>query len=526
MLYTVLHSRLFATTTSRPWHCGLLRAFAPAALIVPAALCAPIALFAPAAFAQDDANLPNLLFEPVVINEVEPVATNASDAPYTVQELTSLPHDSPAVDLQAWLAQRNTVATLPPEQITADIARYEQSVLSKENNGGAFDPGLDEELLALGSLLQQSGDFTRAQQVLERALHVNRVNDGLFNMGQVPIIERTIENYLARGDLVAADEQQEYLLYVQRRNFDSRSVDLLPALTRYAEWNLFAFGARIVAPPAPATAEEALEASERPELDAEMMINFRTGRLIMAQQVYQSIIQIVTNNFGLGDNRLLNFERQLALTNYLYIATVGLEGELDPNSMMPGSPYLTPFGNSVEPGRPPLGFRQGRDSLERRVTYFAEKTDASPVEKARAKLDLADWMLLFSKRTGSIEVYQEAWHDMSSAGTAAAELEAVFNPLYPVKIPEYVDHPYTRKALEIPADLAIEYKGYIDVEFKLNRYGIPSGARVRNKSLTATPQLESILLRNIRRAQFRPRIAADGSVRDTETMHVRFYFTY
>ncbi len=505
MLRVVLHSRPFVAHVS--WHCALLLAIAPPA------------------FAQDDANLPNLLFEPVVINVVEPV-NNPTDAPYTVQELTSLPHDTPAVDLQTWFSQRSATTSLPPEQITADIARYEQSVLSQENSGGAFGPGLDEELLALGTLLQQSGDYTRAQQILERALHVNRVNDGLFNMGQVPIIERTIENYLARGDLVAADEQQEYLLYVQRRNFDSRSVDLLPALTRYAEWNLFAFGARVVTPPPPATTEEAIEASERPELDPETMINFRTGRLITAQQVYQSIIQIVTNNFGLGDNRLLNFERQLALTNYLYIATVGLEGDLDPTSMMPGSPYIAPFSNSLEAGRPPLGFRQGRDSLERRVTYFAEKADVSAVEKARAKMDLADWMLLFSKRTGSLEVYEEAWHDLSNADTSAAELQAVFDPVYPVKIPEYVDHPYTRKALEIPADLALEYKGYVDVEFKLSRYGIPSGARVRNKSLTATPQLESILLRSIRRSQFRPRIAADGSVRDTETMHVRFYFTY
>ena len=108
----------------------------------------------------------------------------------------------------------------------------------------------------------------------------------------------------------------------------------------------------------------------------------------------------------------------------------------------------------------------------------------------------------------------------------AAELNALFNPPFPVRIPEYVDHAYTREALHIPADLALEYKGYIDVEFKLSRYGVPSGAKVRNKSLTATPALESILLRSLRREQFRPRITEDGSVRDNETMHVRFYFTY
>jgi hypothetical protein len=494
------------SVTQKSWSCALLFALTPLAL------------------AQDDVNLPNLLFEPVVIDIIEP-AGNA-DVPYTVQELTTLPRNGPAADLQTWLMQRNTAPALPQAQIAADIARYEQSVLAQENTGGAFDPGLDEELLALGTLLQQSGDLGKAQQVLERALHVNRVNDGLFNMGQVPIIERTIENLLARGDLVAADEQQEYLLYVQRRNFDSRGVDLLPALTRYAEWNLFAFNARVVTPPPAATAEEVIEASERPEQDSDTMLNFRTGRLITAQQVYQSLIQIVASNFGLGDSRLLNFERQLALTNYLYIATVGLDGELDPSALGLMPYNQATFGEGLEAGRPPLGFRQGRDSLERRVNYLADKPEVTALEKAQAKQDLADWMLLFSKRTGSLDVYQEAWQDMSAAGASAAELEAVFNPPYPVRIPEYVNHAYTRESLEIPDDIALEYKGYIDVEFKVSRFGIASGAKVRNKSLTATPALESILLRSVRRAQFRPRITSDGSVRDNETMHVRFYFTY
>jgi hypothetical protein len=482
-----------------------------------------IALAAPA-LAQEDGNLPSLLFEPVVI-EVIASETDAAAAPYTVRELTSLPHAGPAVNLQDWLAQREPAPALSPEQLAADIAAYDQSVLSLESADGAFAPALDEELLALGSLLQQSGDFARAQQVLERALHVNRVNDGLFNMGQVPIIERTIENLLARGDLVAADEQQEYLLYVQRRNFADRSVDLLPALTRYAEWNLFAFDARLV-PTLPTTEEAATETADKQrEDDSETMIDFRVGRLIAAHQVYQSLITIVTNNFGLEDSRLLNFERQLALTNYLYIATFGLEGEVDPAAMLPYANYLATFDGGFEPGRPPLGFRQGRDSLERRVKYLAEKADTTPLERAQAKLDLADWMLMFSKRMGSLELYQEAWQDMVAAGTATETLEAMFNPAWPVEVPTYLDHSYTRAALKIPDDLALEYKGYIDLEFKLSRFGIPSAVRVISKSETATPALESILARHLRRAQFRPRIT-DGSVRENETMQVRFYFTY
>lgn len=464
--------------------------------------------------------MPDLLFEPVVIDVLEEGGT---DAPYAVRELTSLPHGLEPVELQDWLAQqRNTEPALPPELIQANIAAYEQAVAEYEGRGGAFDAALDEELLSLGSLLQQQGDHARAQQVFERALHVNRVNDGLFNMGQVPIIERIIDNHLARGDLLAADEQQEYLLYVQRKNYEGSGVDLLPALTRYAEWNLFAFGADLE-PVASQALETESAAVEQPDNPTET-IDFRTGRLINAHNVYQTLIAIVTKQFGSADNRVLNFERQLALTNYLYIANFGLESELMLGAPLTYGGYYSEF-SGLEPGRPPLGFRQGRDSLERRVEYLAGRADVAAAEKAQAKLDLADWMLMFSKRVGSLDIYMEAWDDMVAAGTAADELAALFNPPYPTRIPTYLKHPYTRAALNVPEDLALKYKGYIDVEYKLSRFGVPSALKVLNKTESATPAIETTLLRMLRRAQYRPRIT-DGSVRDNETMQARFYFTY
>ena len=474
-------------------------------------------LLAPA-FAQDDDDFPYLLFEPVVIKVIEAVAPTA-DVPYTVQELSTLPQAAPAVNLQDWLAQRAVVPTLPPEQLAADIAAYEQSVLALESKGGVFDPGLDEELLALGSLLLQAGDATRAQQVLERALHVNRVNDGLFTAGQLPIIDRTIDAHLARGDLMAADTQQEYLLYVQQKHFDSRGADLLPALTRYAEWNLYAFRARLRAV-APAAGAEG-ETAPPPETDGDAMREFRTSRLITAHQAYQSLITLVANNFGLGDSRLLNFERQLALTNYLYISTFGAEGELDPMMLSYGG--MANFDTGMT-ARPPLGFRQGRDSLERRITYLSDKPGVTALERAQAMLDLADWTLPY-QRMGSLELYEDIWHELAAAGTPAAELDALFDPAFPIEIPVYVEHPYTRQALGIPQDQALKYKGYIDVEFRLSRAGETSSVRIMNKSLTTPPRLESLLVRHLRYSRFRPRIV-HGNLRDNETMHVRFYFTY
>jgi tetratricopeptide (TPR) repeat protein len=477
----------------------------------------------PQARAQADAELPHLLFEPVTLDVIRNEGdVAAADAPsYTARELSTLAQ-GPAIDLQQWLREnRAAPAALAADDIAADIAAYEQAVLDMESKGGAFDARLDQELLSLGALLQQAGDYTRAQASFDRALHINRVNSGLFSMNQIPIIESMIENHLARGDLVAADEQQEYLLYVQRKNHGDRAVDLLPALTRYAEWNLFAFRARLTPPP-PALVDTEGEPPPAPKLEenSDMMLSFRIGRLINAHNVYQSLISIVTSNFGPGDSRLRTFEQQLALTNYLYITTFGLQ--TDPMLMQTNS--MVPFDNG-EVARPPMGFRQGRDSLERRIAFLENEPDASARQTAQARLDLADWMLMFSKRTGSLEIYLEAWQDMVEAGATQEELGALFNPDFPQEIPSYLEHPYSRASIGLPADVALEYKGYIDVEFKLSRYGVASSISVLGRSPTATPELEARLLRNIRRAGYRPRIA-DGALRDEEQIYTRFYYTY
>lgn len=473
--------------------------------------------------AQDNVSLPNLLFEPVLLDVVTTDAPESA-TPYTVQELTTLPQGR-ATDLQAWLDARNSSGMATPDDLVDDIAAYEKAVAELETAGGAFDPRLDQELLALGSLLQQAGDFNRAQELLDRSLHINRVNNGLFGMTQIPIIERSIQNHLARGDLVAADEQQEYLLYVQRKNHGDGSVDLLPALTRYAEWNLFAFRARLVPSiPPDASPDESTDLSNQADANSERMLEFRTNRLINAHFVYQSIISILTNNFGNADSRLLNFERQLALTNYLFITNFGIDNEVSATSLMPYSSYLVPFDNAGV-GRPPLGFRQGRDALERRINYLVNEPGTPAADIARARLDLADWMLMFSKRMGALEVYQAAYHEMVASGAPAEELSAIFNPPYPQEIPSFLDPPFSRTSLDIPADVALEYKGYIDVEFELSRFGVPSRLSVLSKSSTASPALEGRLLRNLRRTQFRPRIS-EGLTRDDETLRVRFYFTY
>lgn len=507
------------TVNSLPCHGMpfLLNRLAPLLLVV---LSLP-----PATQAQSSRELQNLVFDPVLI-EVIPQADSADDAvenpAYDVRELTPLPAGE-AIDLQSWFfARRNSSAPSDPESLATAISGYEQAIAALEVSGGAYEPRLSQELLSLGTLLQGAGDYSRAREVFERASHVNRVNYGLYNLEQIPIIEKTIENYLAEGDLLAADEQQQYLFYLQRKSLGDLSVDLLPALTRYAEWNVYAFNSRVYAKSVDDGEEEYRQAS--PAEAGISLESFRTRSLVNAQNIYHSIIRILMSNYGISDPRLLDVEKRLALTNYFFATSFMGSSNLVSASSMAYTTSQLPYEVSSVTNNS-LGYREGREALERRVRYMLQMDGITPRQLAEARLDHGDWLLVFNKRMGALEVFGDAWQQMVAADVPASEIDALFNPPLPEQIPEFLAHSNTRSSLGIPADIALEYKGYVDIEYTVNRFGTSEAVNVLGKSASASDAIVERLERNIRRAQFRPRYD-NGMPREEDRIRARYYFAW
>jgi len=487
-----------------------------------------LALCSQAVQAQSAPDFQYLIFEAVPLATLasaseprEDTGTASASGSSQPASLTSNPSD-----LQSWLGSRQ-LSTLnqTAESLSPDISRYERVLTEMELAQGPYAPRLDEELLALGNLHQRVGDHTKALEALERAIHISRVNNGLFNLGQMPIIEKAIESHLARGDLVAADAQQEYLFYLQRKSLGETSVALLPALTRYAEWNVFAYNARpqLLTPPPASEDEGAGTASATAVTAIANLEGFRFRRLMLAQNLYQTVIQILVNNFGPSDPRLPEFERRLAITNYFFATTYDPSANFGPGSTAAYS-GLMPY-ESPQAANNSLGYRQGKDALERRIAYLENAEQLDPQALARAHVDLGDWYLRFRKRTGALEAYQAAHKVLHDADVAQAEIDRLLSPPLPVPVPDFLIHPYTRQAFDVPREIALDYKGYIDVEFTVNRYGAPGTVKVLGKSEGTPAPVESRLLRNLRRDIFRPRHEA-GTVRESDQQRLRYYYTY
>ena len=416
--------------------------------------------------------------------------------------------------MRAWLSVNQPVDSTDTNTLAQDIVLYEQAIRELELAKGPFSADLPQSLLALGTALQNKGDLEAALDYLEQASHVTRINHGLYSTQQIPILERIIENHLQQGNLVAADEQQNYLFFLSQKNYGLDSKELLPALNRFAEWNIFAFS----------TDAGFFGANSGPAEISVDEATFRVERLVNAQNIYWSIIEIIRNNFGSQDPRLLDAEMRLALANYLFATSFATQA--DPFSFID---FNASLASSTLPATSPsitsMGYRHGRDALERRRDHLNENPAADPLARLHASLDLADWMLYFNNQRGKgLEMYPQIYSALQDS-VEPELLERIFSPAYPQQLPTFISPPDSRAALGIPEEQALAYKGYIDVEFELNRFGKTTAAKVLGKSADTPSALEQRLLRTLRRSQFRPRFE-DGLPRLNDVIQTRYYYAW
>jgi hypothetical protein len=407
---------------------------------------------------------------------------------------------------------------IPADQMTAvadDIARYKKVILDLEQKGGAYEAGLSEELLALASLYQKTGEYREAQTILNRAAHIARVNNGLFDASQIPLLQKVIENYVLLGDVLAADRQQEALFYMQQRLYANDSPDLLPGLKYFAEWNLFAATTNITPPPV----TEDNEGDEKPVID---MAVFQFEHLVKAQNLYDQIAQILIRNPDVDQTSLDDAENKVLMISHRFATRYnGYIGGFDP-----GFSGFSSTSNGSFLRRNDFGYRSGTDILQSRIKRLQEQRAPDLHKLAKARIDLADWLLISNRRMAALDLLEESRQQMIDAAVSAAELNALFHPLLPQEIPTFLIPGYSRADLGIPDEALVKYRGFVDLEFDVNRFGSPSSIRVLGTSPDTDEEIPAHLVNYIRYSQFRPRLQDDGSVKNSDQYQLRYHYSY
>ncbi len=301
------------------------------------------------------------------------------------------------------------------------IERYIEQIKLLESEYGAYNIDLSESLTGLGMAYISLGNYNDALDVYSRALHINRVNNGLENLGQIATLERMIEVNGKKGDWGSAAKNYDYLLWLYNRNYERNDPDLIPILYRAANWSL--------------------------ETYENLPGNNSTSFLLKAAYLFNEIINMILITKGINDPQLITALYGIANTNVQLIRPygkinlnninlfTGSSGNLLPRNFAGVSQSRNATVNDINRSIPGLSrydqqklsnllrrqedannlitdsYRSGKNALLRIVDIYENNPSLPKESYAEALTHLGDWYLRFRKGNTAIEYYQKA-HDV------------------------------------------------------------------------------------------------------------------
>lgn len=393
-------------------------------------------------------------------------------------------------------------STVDPEldpdfgQRVDSINQYNSAVSAIELDGGAWDDGLVEELAALGRLQQEQGDHLAAVETLDRAIHVNRINAGLYTLEQIPVVEQLIQSYIALGDWEQADIYNNYLFHVQQKAFGYNDPRLIPGLERLATWHIQAFNVGY---------------GELPGI-----------RLRQSEIMFNAAARMVGVHFGKNDERFITYQQNIANSAYLVSRNQDLMLQIDRSEYRNMQQMLAEQLNEQRRIQA-SGFRTGERALAEIVQVYSEKAD-EPYVLAEAITHLADWYLLFGQRRGALESYQLAWNVLQEQENAEVLTQRLYGEVVPL--------PSFASSIEIPEAYYKNEDGtdalnfdFADLTFDVTDRGVVRNIAIDTEESEANKLQLRKLRSMVRSTRFRPLIV-DGVPQYSSQNHFRYRYWY
>jgi hypothetical protein len=163
-------------------------------------------------------------------------------------------------------------------------------------------------------------------------------------------------------------------------------------------------------------------------------------------------------------------------------------------------------------GRLGQSYYRGRQSLGRLYAYA--DASASPLRRAAAIVQMADWELLYSHHGQAVNLYARAHALLEESGVAGEPFEQLFSPPTPVVLPAFQPNP-------LAADEAREPVGHIDIGFEITKFG-----RARRIEILAAANATDAAIERLDKlvatSRFRPRLT-DGRFADATPVVVRYH---
>jgi tetratricopeptide (TPR) repeat protein len=383
-----------------------------------------------------------------------------------------------------------TEASTRSEQIRNDpvpgelvsIRDYRARIDLLESQYSAYNSKLFEAALELGVALQLEGEHPEAIEALRRALHINRVNQGLYDTGKIPVVELLIDSYIATEDWEAVESNYHTLEQLYSRNFRETDTERLPYLENLVWWHLLAYGKDLGDEP--------------------------VYHVIEAKNSLIQAISIIKTNYGNNDLAQLKYFEVLVMTDFLMAIS---------DSQMSGNRNVAFYQSA---------YSQGSDHIGEMLRIAQSNEKAALQLTADNLVLLADWHLIFQKTSSADETYRRAWEWASKLPDHQSYIDQIFNR--PTKLPDFgvgcmsfLDEKNDTESLDTTGKATANIA--VIMQFNISTTGRAEDYEVLESDPNISKKHIQKAERQIRKGRFRPRYV-DGVAVVNQGVRIRYLF--
>jgi len=473
--------------------------------------------------------------------------------------------------------------TSESEMSAQAVEQYRSSIEGSIRQGDIYSQELAQQYEAYGISLFRLGDYENAVAAFEDAIHIHKVNKGLFNLDQARVIGHLIDIYTQLGDFPSVDNFKHYEYYIQVKNLDENDPRLILAMNEWADWNIEAYskgyrdiylsplsfqdsanlarrstnnqvripfrvempnmqdnnqggdtnrsvGGTIVAnmpllnSNAVATNMAVTEYNLQSipvALASDMIVN---QRLYDAENIYRDLLEEVKTSSP--DNLLeqQQLQKKIANVNFLLKQELKMYEKIDNQGSIAynrvNQEYTSDATMMAE-----RRYVQTKNEYEALINKINDSPSVSAIDKADAYISLGDMHLSFERPRRAFDSYQQAYNILAESGINSIEAANMITPKPDISVPGYGIHRFSRNFFNIGEDVDIPYKGYIDVSFSKDRFGKANAINVVGESDSTPGVIRNTLMEHLRGQTFRPEIENGQSI-SRDNIELRYYYFY
>lgn len=261
---------------------------------------------------------------------------------------------------------------------------------------GRLDPRLLEPLEVYSDQLSDAGQYQQALDILDQALQITRISEGLYDGSQFSLLIKKIEILGKRNDWRDAQEWMDHLSWLLTRSENAINEELIDSFMRLSELHLSS-----VAQNQPA------------------MQGYHFSEAARANQL---AIQVAMSLWGRYDLRLPPLLYRKALQHYLQVRAINAGGKTSLSlRKVPGTEFVRPRGDARM-----SQFFTGLSLLSEIRNIYLNQQEPDLQAIALSELYIADWNVMFVNPQAAEISYRSSFDGLLRAGIDRQEINRFF----------------------------------------------------------------------------------------------------